>query len=149
VDPSIVLAPGAEDSVLATWIHATLARNVTARPESARDFGALRAAVAMVATDLRQAVTLRFDLGQLTLHDGIVGIPDLTLSGEEAALRALEELPMARTLRLPLPPLFERGAKLAAWKRCAGAVVLGKLQIYGALAHPRALGRLLCLISRA
>jgi hypothetical protein len=106
----------------------------------------MRAAVALVALDRRQSATLRFDHGYLTAHDGMIGIPDVTLSGDEAVLMALSELPLSRIGRLPLPTLEKTGRQ--RWNAAVLELVSGELKIYGLWSHPRLVLRLLRLLTR-
>ncbi|MBI4952709.1 MAG: hypothetical protein HY908_11800 [Myxococcales bacterium] len=95
----------------------------------------------------RTAVTLRFDHGQLTIHDGVVGIPDLTLCGEREVLLGLADLPLDGRFRLPLPRLG-RGDNRAL-RRSLLELATGELKVYGLLGHPRLFVRLLRLLHRS
>src|SRR5262245_1366067 len=141
----IELAPGAEDNEVARWIAGRIHETLSERPESERDFSAMRAAIAMVASDRRESVTLRFDHGYLTVHDGMLGIPDLTLCGDFTALVGLADIPLSRAGRLPLPPLNR--ARRSAWRTTALELVSGELKVYGMFSHPRLFMRLLRLLS--
>jgi hypothetical protein len=145
VDDRIALAPGAEENEVAVWVASRVDESLRERPDSHRDFSAIRAAVAMVASDRRESVTLRFDHGYLTIHDGMLGIPDLTLCGDFAALVGLADIPLSRAGRLPLPPL--NAARRSAWRTTALELVSGELKVYGMFSHPRLLMRLLRLLS--
>jgi hypothetical protein len=146
VDPIIDLAPGAEDNALAVEFADRVRDNVALRPETARDFRALRASVLMVAQDLGESFTLRFDHGKLTVHDGGVGIPSVTLCGDAAALRRLADFPHTRWLRLPaLGPFTREGRE--TWRLLADLFVRGDLKVYGLVAHPRTVAYLLRLLS--
>lgn len=145
MDDKIALAPGTEDNDVAHWVAERIGETLRERTESRRDFAAMRAAVAMVASDRRDAVTLRFDHGYLTIHDGMLGVPDLTLCGDFAALVGLADIPLSRAGRLPLPPLS--AARRSAWRTTALELVSGELKVYGMFSHPRLLVRLLRLLS--
>jgi hypothetical protein len=88
---------------------------------------------------------LRFDHGYLTIHDGMLGIPDLTLCGDFPTLVGLADIPLSRAGRLPLPPLS--AARRSAWRTTALELVSGELRVYGMFSHPRLLLRLLRLLS--
>ncbi len=139
MDPIVDLAPGAEDNALAVEIAGTIRDNLSRRREAAADFRALRASVLMVAQDLAESFTLRFDHGRLTVHDGAVGIPSVTFCGDAAALRRLSDLPLTRWLRLPSP-----GPE--AWRVIADLFATGDFKVYGLLAHPRTVVHLLRLL---
>jgi hypothetical protein len=146
VEPIVDLAPGTEDNPLAAAL-ANRVRDSVARPEKRADFRALRGSVLMVAQDTTDAATLRFDHGRLTVHDGSVGIPALTLCGDEDALLSLERVPLTRLFKLPLAaPRDAAGG--AVLRDLVGRYARGELKIYGLLAHPRLLLRLVRVLSR-
>jgi hypothetical protein len=117
-------------------------------PAVRRDFDAMRAAVAVVVPDRRLSITLRFDLGQLTIHDSMIGVPDVTLCGDHAVLMQLPLLPQFPLGRLPLPTWSTPAEQRQAWRRTLLDLVSGELKIYGLLAHPRLVTRLLRLLSQ-
>ena len=85
--PEVVLAPSAGDNGLAIMLADLLRQNLEAKPHKIADFAALDARVSIVADDADVALTLVFDRGRLTVHDGIVGIPDVTIRGPSAGSR--------------------------------------------------------------
>jgi hypothetical protein len=94
----------------------------------------------MVAQDLAESFTLRFDHGRLTVHDGGVGIPSVTFCGDADALRRLSDVPLSRWLRLPsLGP--------STWRVLASLFAGGDFKVYGLAAHPRTVVHLLRLLS--
>lgn len=101
----------------------------------------MRAAVALVAPDRRLQATLRFDHGHLSIHDGMIGVPDVTFCGDETALRDLERLPWWRG-RVP-------DARGGAWRRALLEMAGGQLKIYGLLSHARLVTRVLRLLCDA
>lgn len=78
---AIELAPGADENGLATMLATLMAENVAADPARARTLERLRGRVAIVAEDADVALTIDLRRGRVVLHDGIVGIPDLTIRG--------------------------------------------------------------------
>jgi len=96
----------------------------------------MRAAVALVAPDKRLQVTLRFDHGYLTAHDGVIGVPDMTLCADEAELHAVADLPFTRVGRIP-------DLRSQRWRVLSLEVLSGDVRVYGLLAHPRLLLRVL------
>lgn len=98
----------------------------------------MRAAVALVAPDAQLQVTLRFDHGYLTLHDGLIGIPDLTLCADDGDLRALADLPLWRGI----PDVRARG-----WREALLEVASGEVKIYGLVTRPRLVLRLLRVLA--
>ncbi len=146
MDAIIDLAPGAEDNALAVELADRIRDSVASRPEAARDFRALRASVLMVAQDLGESFTLRFDHGRLTVHDGGVGIPSVTLCGDADALRRLSEFRLTRWLRLPVLGPFAREGR-ETWRLLADLFARGDLTVYGLAAHPRTVVYLLRVLS--
>ena len=92
----------------------------------------------MVASDERQSTTMRFDHGCVTIHDGIVGIPDVTFCGDMHLLRGLAELPFSR-LRVPNPLRLP-------WRRAASDVISGELKVYGLASNGLTVLRVLRLL---
>jgi hypothetical protein len=146
MDPIVDLAPGAEENELAVTLTTRVRANVT-RPEKRADFRALRGSVLVVAQDTTEAVTLRFDHGRLTVHDGSVGIPSVTFCGDRAVLLRLEAVPLTRFFRLPLA--LNRGSEGAEVLRgMVSQIARGELKIYGLVAHPRLVLRLVRILSK-
>lgn len=144
VDADVTLAVGAEENDLAVWLAGRIERTLHDNPIVQRDFDALRAAVAMVAPNRRLQTTLRFDHGHLAIHDGMLGVPDVTFCGDYDVLTSLERVPLTKLGRLPLPPLSR--SRAALWRQSAMDVLTGELKIYGLLQHPRLITRVLRLL---
>lgn len=145
-NPIIDLAPGAEDNPIAVELVALIRKNLGENPKKQADFRAMRGSVLMVAQDRGEALTLRFDLGRLTIHDGAVGIPSLTVCGDLEALRRLADLPLTRWLRLPGTGLFSN-AGAATFRHLVGLYFQGNIKVYGLAAHPRTFVFLLRILS--
>jgi len=96
----------------------------------------LRGSVLVVAQDTTATLTMRFDHGRLTIHDGTVGIPSITFCGDESVLRRLANMGVHRLIRIPR--VFSRtGAeRLALWDAIR-AMSEDKLTVYGLFSHPR------------
>jgi hypothetical protein len=144
--PIIDLAPGAEDNPVAVELAAVIRKNIADSPKKLVDFRGLRGSVLMVAQDRGEALTLRFDLGRLTIHDGAVGVPSLTICGDYEALRRLADIPLTPWLRLPGTRPFSRKDP-GSFRALLGQYFQGNLKIYGLAAHPRTLVRLLRIFS--
>jgi hypothetical protein len=84
----IDVAPGAESLPLAASLAELVRRNIGRDAAKRAEFDRLRGAVAVVADDHQTSLTLRFDFGRLVVHTGVVGVPDITLLGPIAVLRA-------------------------------------------------------------
>ncbi len=146
MDPIIDLAEGTEENPLAVLLADRIRQNVARSARKQNDFRALRGSVLVVAQDTTQTLTMRFDHGRLTIHDGTVGIPSVTLCGDEVVLRRLANIGLSRRLRLPkvFTRTSEGGATL--WD-VARAMADEKLTIYGLLSHPRLLLFLMRVLS--
>ena len=132
--PSIELAPRAEDNGLASMLADLVRQNLEAKPHKQGDFRALAGSIAIVADDADVALTLRFDHGRLTIHDGIVGIPDVTIRGGSDTIMALSNMPLLTKLGLPLPhPRDKEGVAVA--RSILAAMRSGTFHIYGMLFH--------------
>ncbi len=145
-NPIIDLAPGAEDNPVAVELAAVIRKNIAENPKKQADFRGLRGSVLLVAQDRGESLTLRFDLGRLTIHDGAVGIPSLTICGDLAALRSLADVPLTRWLRLPGNGVFSREHP-GSFRDLLGQYFQGNLKVYGLAAHPRTFVRLLRIFS--
>ncbi len=141
----ICLTASTEGNPLAHWVHQTIARKLRDEARVRRDFFALRAAVAMVAQDRGLSATLRFDHGYLTIHDAMVGIPDLTLCGDYQSLLGLGDLQLSTWGRLPLPSISRE--RSAPWRQAALELLSGELKVYGLLSNSRTLLRVLRLLA--
>ncbi len=105
----------------------------------------LKGSVVVIVDDVWAQFTLRFDYGRLSIHSGVVGVPDMTLRGPEAELESLLVLPFRTEWPVLLPlPL----AEFLAVRRVVAAWAKRSLKVYGAFTHPRLLlGVLLVLAS--
>ncbi len=147
MDPVIDLAPGAEDVPLARMLAALVRENVLRDCETHAAFDRLRGAVAIVADDRGTALTLRFDFGRLVIHTGVIGVPDVTIRGPESLLEALGDVPRPSLPALTLGILRDGGAR-AALGDLARRAAPSELKMYGLLAHPALVQRLLLVLSR-
>jgi hypothetical protein len=144
--PAIVLAPRAEDNGLASMLADLVRQNLEAKPHKEGDFLALTGSFAIVADDADVALTLRFDHGRLTIHDGIVGIPDVTIRGGSDTIMALSNMPLVTRLGLPIPdPRDKEGVRVA--KSIVDAMRKGTFHIYGMLFHMPMMMRLTRVMS--
>lgn len=144
--PIIDLAPGAEENPVAVELAHLIQANLASSPRKQADFRSLRGSVLMVAQDLGEALTLRFDHGRLTIHDGTVGIPSVTFCGDLAALRRLADFPLTPWMRLPVLAPFAREGR-ETWRNLARLFAKGDLKVYGLVAHPRMVVFLLRIFS--
>src|SRR5579864_9406859 len=109
---TVTLAPDASENGLATMLAELVRQNLEAKPHKRADFEALDGSAAIVADDADVALTLVFKRGgSLTIHDGIAGIPDVTIRGPSDVIMALSNMPLATRLGLPIPHPRDREAK--------------------------------------
>lgn len=144
---SIELSPGAEENGLASMLSDLVRQNLEAKPHKVPDFEALHGSVAIVAEDADVCLTLRFESGgHLTIHDGIVGIPDVAIRGTSDMIMAMSNMPLTRPLGLPFPDPRDK-AQLAVSQAVMTAMRVGELKMYGALFHPALVVRLTRVMS--
>jgi hypothetical protein len=142
----VELAPGTEDNGLALMLADLVRQNLDAKPHKKGDFAALDGVVSIVADDADVALTLRFDAGHLTIHDGIVGIPDLTIRGDSDTILALSNMPLTTRLGLPIPRPDDREA-VKVVRGVFEAMRSGKFHVYGMAFHIPMLMRLTRVMS--
>jgi hypothetical protein len=143
---TIDLAPGAEDNGLASMLADLVRQNLADKPHKVADFDALDGAVAIVADDADVCLTLRFRRGQLTIHDGIVGVPDVAIRGTSDTIMALSNMPLTRPLGLPIPDPRDK-AQVDVSRSVMAAMRSGQFKMYGALLHPALVVRLTRVMS--
>lgn len=146
MEPIIDLAEGAEENPLAVELAERVRRNVASSAKKRHDFFSIRGSVLVVAQDTTATLTMRFDHGRLTVHDGTVGIPSMTLCGDEAVLRRLANVGISRWLRLPRVIRATHSEATVLWE-ILRAMADDRLTVYGLYAHPRLLLFLLRVLS--
>jgi len=139
-EPVIEFGPGAEDNSLALRLSDLLRQNIEDHPEKRRDFDRLRGRIAMIATDARVAVTLHFANAGLTVHTGIVGIPDLSIRADSDWITRMSLMELLPRIGLPDP----RGKNTRAVFEASGA---GAIKMHGALTNLPVVIRLTRLMS--
>lgn len=145
--PVVELAPGAHDNGLASMLAELVVANLLDNPAKAHDFTRLGGRVAIIAEDAGVSLTLHFQHGKLVVHDGIAGLPDVTIvapSDEVMKLSLVElrevRLGRDRTLALPDP----RGENARAIQK---AVLERRVRIHGLLSNLPLLLRLTRVMS--
>jgi len=136
----VALAPDAEANGLANMLAGLLRHNLQDHPEKERDLARLVGRVAIVATDADVSLTLRFEGGRVTIHDGIFGLPDVTIraSGDDIMQMSLVELDPR--FRLPDPRREGARAMFAASRD-------GRVEMHGSLGNVPLLLRLTRLMT--
>jgi hypothetical protein len=137
VDPILDLAPGADENPLATELAERIRAHLDTSRRKLADFRAMRGTFLVVAEDTGEALTLRFDHGRLTIHDGAIGVPAVTLCAPREVLLRVPNASLWRLLRRPT----------AAWRNLVAPVAKGELKIYGLVTSPRVVASFLRLLS--
>lgn len=138
--PTVELAKNSENNGLATIIHGLIQQNLIDKPEKLADFFKLQGRIAIVAADIEVSLTLEFNRGQLTIHDGIYGIPDLTVRADSEDVINLSLLEVEPRWGLPNP-------RCEAFRKMLQSTKQGHLKVYGMAAHMLLILRLTRVIS--
>lgn len=134
MQPVIELAPGAENNGFATMLSELVRQNLEAKPHKTGDFDAITGSIAIVAEDAEVALTLVFRSGHLVVHDGIVGVPDVTVRGTSDIIMAMSNIPLTRRFALPIPGRKDRQG-LATLREIGAAMRSGAFHAYGMPFH--------------
>ncbi len=124
----IELAPGASENGLAIMLADLLKQNLEDHPHKVRDFEKLNGSVAIVAEDALVALTLEFQRGKLVLHDGIYGIPLITVRASSDDVMNMSLMELTKRFALPDP----RGR---INRQVFESMKAGRIHSYGALLH--------------
>ena len=146
MDAVVDLAPGAEQSSLARSLAEIVRENVR-RPWQKREFERLRGSVALVADDVGAALTLRFDFGRLTVHEGLVGVPDVTIRGGTRDIETLADLPFSERLGIPIVLRADADGRHAV-RQVLSSFRSRRLKVYGLVLHARLVLRFLRVLSK-
>jgi hypothetical protein len=136
----IEIDPGAENNGLAQMVAGLILQNLQDRPEKRADFARLRGKVCIIAEDAGVAMTLVFSGNMLKVHDGILGIPDVTVRAQSDDIVQMSLLELTPKFALPDP----RGA---ATREIMKKSRSGQVRVFGALLHVPMLLRLTRLMS--
>lgn len=129
----------AEHNGLAQMVAGLILQNLQDRPDKRGDFAKLRARIAIVAEDAEVAMTLAFEGNMVTVLDGIVGVPDVTVRARSEDIVQMSLLELT-SLGLPNP----RGQSVKGiWQKAHS----GEVRVYGALLHLPTMLRLARLLS--
>lgn len=120
---AVELAPGAGENGLAIMMVTLMSQNLEDHPERRPAFERLVGRVAIVAEDAGVALTMEMQGGRVIVHDGIVGIPDLTIRGDSEIIADMSRMETGR-FGLPDPRGEVNRAMVAALRK-------KKLRIYG------------------
>lgn len=128
---TVELAPGASENGLAMMLSGLLTQNLEGKPHKVKDFDRLRACIAIVAEDAGVALTLEFQGGKLVVHDGIFGVPDVTVRASADDV-----------MNMSLVELTKRGfpdGRGEVSKQIDAAMSAGRIRAIGAVRHPLAM----------
>jgi hypothetical protein len=120
---AVELAPGADENGLAVMMATMMGQNLEDHPDRRSDFARLVGRVAIVAEDAGVALTMELTGGRAIVHDGIVGIPDLTIRGSAEIIADMSRMESGR-FGLPDPRGPVNQAMLAALRE-------RRLRLYG------------------
>ena len=129
----------AEPSAFATMLGGLIEANVLASPSKRQDFDALTARVGIWVTDIDEGVTLAFDAGRLTVHNGLEPGRRITIRAEAETVMSLSNLKIGL---LGLPIYYDSVGRGVALK-----LVQGKLKIEGLIANVATLNRVTRIFS--
>jgi hypothetical protein len=132
--PQIDLAPGTEGNAMAMMIADLVRQNLEQKPHKCTDFESLTGTVAIVAEDAEVSMTIRFEGGRAIIHDGIVGIPDVTIRGDSESVLTMSNLPLHPYLHAPVVSPRDREG-WAVLRGMVSSLLARKLRIQGALLH--------------
>jgi len=105
-----------------------LAQNLADHPEKRRDFDRLTGRIALVVDDIDVSITLCFEAGRLTVHGGIYGMPDVTITASSDDIMKMSLMELVPKVGLPDP----RGQFT---REIFSASQGGKIHMHGALLH--------------
>lgn len=120
---TIELAPGAGENGLAIMMATMMSQNLADHPDRRAAFDRMVGRVAIVAEDADVALTMELSGGRVVVHDGIVGIPDLTIRGSSEVIADMSRMESGR-FGLPDPRGEVNRTMVAALRE-------KKLRIYG------------------
>lgn len=126
---TIIMAPGASENGFAAMLSTLIRQNLDERPEKLRSFARMDGRVTIVVEDLAMTVTLLFQRGRMTVFDGVVGIPDVTVRAPSELVTQMSLMELEDRFRfLPDPRGENTKAVLEASKS-------GRMEMHGMFAH--------------
>ncbi len=93
---AIELAPGAGENGLAIMMATMMSQNLEDHPERRSSFNRMVGRIAIVAEDAGVALTMELTGGRVVVHDGIVGIPNLTIRGTAEVVADMSRMETGR-----------------------------------------------------
>lgn len=117
----------AEPSAFASMLGGLIEANAENSAAKRKDFDALEARVGVFVTDIDEGVTLEFERGTLTVHNGLKPKRDLTIRADADTVMNLSNL---RIGMFGLPVYFD-----AVGRGVVAKMVTGRLRIDGLLGN--------------
>jgi len=103
-DLDIKPAPGAEENAMVVMLGDMIKANITNNPAKVKDFNKLEGNVWLTATDAGVEMTLEFNKGSLTIHDGKYGKPIIQIATDSMTLMELANI----NIKMGLPYYFDK-----------------------------------------
>ena len=128
-----------EPSAFAEMLGGLIEANVLANPNKQQDFEALTARVGIWVTDIDEGVTLVFESGRLTVHNGLEPRRTITIRAEGETVLSLSNLKIGL---LGLPVYYDTVGRGVALK-----LLQGKLKIDGMLVNIATVNRVTRIFS--
>ena len=136
---TLVTYASKEPSAFAEMLGGLIEANVLAHPSKHKDFDALTARVGIWVTDIDEGVTLVFESGRLTVHNGLEPRRTITIRAEAETVMSLSNLKIGI---FGLPVYYDGVGRGVALK-----LLQGKLKIDGLLPNVATLNRVTRIFS--
>ena len=117
----------ADPSAFASMLGGLIEANVEGSAAKRKDFDSLTARVGVFVTDIDEGVTLDFEHGTLTVHNGLKPKRDLTIRAEADTVMSLSNLKIGL---FGMPVYFD-----SVGRGVVAKMVTGKLRIAGLLGN--------------
>jgi hypothetical protein len=137
-DIDVNLAPGAEENGMAAMLGDMIKTNIENNPSKLKDFNKLKGTVWISAVDADVQMTMVFNKGSLTIHDGKVGKPALQIATDSGTLLDLANL----SIKFGMPYYFDETGLMVIKK-----LMKRELKIKGMFAHTMVLTHMTKIMS--
>lgn len=124
-------------------LHMLLMQNFANKPDLVKIARKMKRPVAIISTDTNESATLEFDEDGVTIHNGIVGKPNVAVHATVDQILDVSQLKMKGGGLLPVGFFTKRGGKVL------GQIAIHKLVVKGLLSHTVASLRTITLLSIA
>jgi hypothetical protein len=137
-DIDVSLAPGAEENGMAAMLGDMIKTNIQSKPSKLKDFNKLKGTVWISAVDADVQMTMVFNKGSLTIHDGKVGKPIIQIATDSGTLLELANL----NIKFGMPYYFDETGLMVIKK-----LMRRELKIKGMFTHTMALTHMTKIMS--